>query len=367
MEKVAQSGRLGHRLHALGKLEGDMDHRTVKIAAGVAVCLAWLASAQNPAPRGGGSSNTTNPPTKVPSGVILVKGAWSSASDSVTPVPEGTRFTNRVLSSPYFGMRYTLPSEWSKGYDGPPPSDSGGYVVAELRVADPHIAAKASILISAQDMFFTPLPADNAFELVNYTKNHLQADYRQEEPPTPIKIAGHPFTFFAYWSPVAQLHWYVVTTEIRCHAFQIVLTSRDTKLLRSLLLDLDKMTLPPEADPTTGTGGGDFPVCIKDYARGENVLNRVDPIFSEPRANPVPVRIIIDRKGKVKHVHLLSAFPEQTKAVTDAMFQWRFKPYLKDGHPVEVETGIMFGRAEGSATARRSPSDKPSGIKTTRN
>jgi hypothetical protein len=337
-----------------------MHHRTVKIAAAVALCLAWLASAQNtpaqnPARSGSGSSsNTASPLTKVPTGVILVKGAWSSASDSVTPVPEATRFTNRVLSNPYFGIRYNLPSEWAKGYDGPPPSDSGRYVVAELRVADPHTAAAGSIFINAQDMFFNPLPARNAFELVNYMKDHLQADYRQETAPTPTKIAGHPFTFFAYWSPVAQLHWYVVTTEIRCHAFQIVLTSRDTELLKSLLVDLDKMTLAREADPTTGTGGGNFPVCIKDYARGENVLNRVDPVFTEARANPVPVRIIIDRNGKVKHIHLLSAFPEQAKAVTDALRQWRFKPYAKDGHPVEVETGIMFGRAEAPATAQRS-------------
>jgi hypothetical protein len=25
--------------------------------------------------------------------------------------------------------------------------------------------------------------------------------------------------------------------------------------------------------------------------------------------------------------------------------QWRFKPYLRDGEPVEVETGLLFGRS----------------------
>jgi hypothetical protein len=201
-----------------------------------------------------------------------------------------------------------------------------------------------SILIGAQDMFFTPLPASNALQLVNYMKDNLQADYKLEEPPTPTKIAGRPFTLFAYWSPVAQLHWYVVATQIRCHALEIVLTSRDTQLLASLLRDLDKMTLPAEASPTAGTGGANFPVCMKDYARNENILAKADPVFTEQRSNPVPVRIIIDRKGKVKHIHFLSAFPEQAKAITDALLQWRFKPYLQNGHAVEVETGIMFGR-----------------------
>jgi protein TonB len=59
----------------------------------------------------------------------------------------------------------------------------------------------------------------------------------------------------------------------------------------------------------------------------------------------VPVRITIDKEGKVKHIHFLSAFPDQAKAISDALLQWRFKRYLQNGQPVEVETGIMFGRA----------------------
>jgi hypothetical protein len=116
-------------------------------------------------------------------------------------------------------------------------------------------------------------------------------------------------------------------------------------LAESLIQEMNKMSLPEEAGPISGRGGGDVPMCVKDYANGENVLERVDPVFTERRFNPVPVRIIIDKEGKVKHIHFLSAFPDQAKAITDALFQWRFRPYLRDGHPVEVETAIMFGRA----------------------
>jgi hypothetical protein len=309
--------------------------------------LAWGqgATAQNAPKNGGDFSDNIQPGSKVPTDVILVKGAWSSASDSVTPLPEGGKVINHVFSDPYFGMTYALPSNWEEKYKGPPPSDSGRYVLAQFRPADTFKGpARGSILITAQDMFFTPFPARNALELVNYSKNHLQADYKVEMPPTPTKIAGRPFTFYAYWSPVAELHWYVVATEIRCHAVQLVLTSRDTKLLESLILDLEKMKLPAEASPTVGAGGGDVPACVKDYASGENVIARVDPVFTERRFNSVPVRIIIDKEGKVKHIHFLSAFPDQAKAITDALQQWKFKRYLRDGQPVEVETGIMFGR-----------------------
>jgi hypothetical protein len=201
-------------------------------------------------------------------------------------------------------------------------------------------------------MFFTPFPAANALDLVKYSQDHLQAYYKVEMPPTPTKIAGSPFTFFAYWSPVAELHWYVLATEVRCHAVQIVLNSRDPKLLQNLVLALDKMKLPAEAGPTAGTGGGSVPVCVQDYATDENLITRVEPIFTEHRFNPVPVRIIIDKGGRIKHIHFLSAFPDQAKAVTDALGHWKFKPYRRDGQPVEVETGLMFGRA---AYPARSP------------
>lgn len=325
----------------------------VRLLVALVLLLGLEVSAQTAAKNGGDFSNNTQPLTKVPAGVILVKGAWSSASDSVTPVPEGGNVSNNVFRDAYFGMTYTLPTDWTEKYKGPPPSDSGRYVLAQIRPADTFKgAARGSILITADDLFFTTQPVTNAVELVNYSKDNLQADYRVEMPPTSTKLGTHPFTFFAYWSPIAALHWYVLATEIRCHAVQVVLTSRDTKLLQSLMLDLNKIQLPAEADPTAGTGGGDVPECVKDYADSGNVISRVDPVFTERRFNAVPVRIIIDKEGKVKHIHFLSAFPDQAKAITDAFKQWKFKPYLRDRRPVEVETGIMFGRAAQPARAQ---------------
>lgn len=312
--------------------------------------LAWGQNArpQN-APQSGGDFSTNVHPAekkKIPEGVILVKGAWASASDNVTPLPEGATVSNSVFSDPYFGLTYALLPNWGQKHTGPPPSDSGRYMLALITPTEAYKGpSRASILVTAQDMFFTPLPAANALELINYSKDHLQADYKVELTPTETTIAGHSFTFFAYWSPVAELHWYVLATEIRCHTVELVLTSRDTKLLESLIRDMNKMTLPAEAGSTSGKGGGAFPVCIKDYARAENVVERVDPVFTERRFNPVPVRIIIDKEGKVKHIHFLSAFPEQAKAITDALGKWKFRPHFENGQPVEVETGIMFGRA----------------------
>jgi hypothetical protein len=335
-----------------------MPSRCLRFLVVAALSLGLVAWGQGAGPQdapinGGDYSNNLQPRTKVPTETILVKGAWSSASDSVTPLPEDGGVRNNVFSNRYFGMTYALPPGWTEKYQGPPPSDSGRYVLAQIRPADTDKGpTRGSILITAQDMFFTQLPATNALELVNYANNHLQADYKADLPPTEVKIAGHSFSFFAYASPVAQLHWDVLATQIRCHTVELVLTSRDTKLLESLMLDMNQMKLPPEASPTTGLGGGDVPVCIKDYAGDDNLIERVDPVFTEHRFNPVPVRIIIDKEGKVKHIHFLSAFPDQAKAITDALGQWKFRRCLRHGQPVEVETGIMFGSAPQPTTPR---------------
>jgi hypothetical protein len=304
-------------------------------------------------PPSGGDFSQNPDAKKLPTDIIIVKGAWSSASDPVTPVPESGGVAGNVYTNEYFRLGYPLAPNWTEKYTGPPPSDSGYYVLAQIRPGDALKAAtRGSVLIAAQDLFFTPAPASNPLALVAYAQGHLLPEYKVERSPAEVSLAGHSFVRFDYASPVAELHWRVLATQIRCHVVQFIFTSRDTQLAESLIQQMNQMKLPAEANASAGTGGGDIPVCVKDYASDDNVTERIDPVFTEHRFNPVPVRIVIDKDGRVKHIHFLSAFPDQAKAVTEALLQWRFRPYLRDGLPIEVETGIMFGHAP-----RRTPAE----------
>lgn len=302
--------------------------------------------APEPLVQGGDFSTNVDGP-KVPAGVIIVKGAWPSASDTQTPLPEDGTVADGVFNNRYFGINYAAPVNWTQKHYGPPPSDSGRYVLAQLTPDENFKGpAKGTMLVTAQDLFFSYVPADNALTMVKFSQRSLQPDvYKLERAPTEVTLANRSFVRMDYMSPAAGLHWYTLSTEIRCHTVQFVLTSRDTALLENMMQSLNKMTLPQSAGATTGTGGGDVPVCVKDYAAGPNVLTRVDPVLPQGRYNAIPVRIIIGSSGKVKHVHLLSAFPEQAKIITDALLQWEFKPYVVNGQPVEVETGLLLGRA----------------------
>jgi hypothetical protein len=272
----------------------------------------------------------------IPGEAILVKGAWSSASDSTAPEPEGGELIDNVYRNKYFELAYGLSRDWTQRFEGPPPSDSGYYVLAQIEPTDPSQARQGHILIAAQDMFFTLTPARNALELIDYYKDHLAIDYKVERAPTQVRIADHAFVRFDYVSPIAELHWRVLATEIRCHTLQFVFTGHSVEAMEHLVEKMNTMKWPTD---------GAAPVCIKDFASADNVIVREDPVFSEPRFNPVPVRIVIDVQGRVKYIHFLRALPDQVKGISDALRLWRFRPYVSNGRPVEVETGIMFGRA----------------------
>jgi Gram-negative bacterial TonB protein C-terminal len=269
-------------------------------------------------------------------GAILVKGAWPSATGSMNSLPEDGTISNHVYLSPYFGLAYPIGLDWTQRYEAPPPSDSGYYVLAQIEPSNPsRTSPRGHVLIAAQDLFFTLAPASNALELVNYYKDHLGGEYRVERSPRMLRIANHDFVRLDYLSSAAGLHWYVLATEIRCHVVQFVFTGANAATTERLIQNMDAVRLPVETDN---------PVCVKNYATPENLIEGDDPVFTEPRFNPVPVRIVIDRQGKVKNVHFLSAFPEQARSISDALSRWRFKPYLSNGQPVEVETGVAFGR-----------------------
>jgi len=290
------------------------------------------------------------PLKKIPEGVILVKGAEPSASDDRTPLPEQNRIFSNVLQNRYLGLSWRLPADWWQEFEGPPPSDTGIYTLAQLIPTKSFKGPlKGTVLITAQDMFFTLLPASNPIERARYDKEHLPSYYDVERPPAEVKVGDRTFIRFDYKSEVAGLHWYVLATQVRCHLVQFVFTSQDTQMLESMIAGLGEMKLPAEE-----RGGGDAPLCIADYAaKKENVLYRVEPVLADRKFNSVPVRIVIGKTGKVQHIHIISAFADQAVKIKEALLQWRFKPYKVNGEAVEVETGIVFGtprpRIEGTA------------------
>lgn len=56
----------------------------------------------------------------------------------------------------------------------------------------------------------------------------------------------------------------------------------------------------------------------------------------------VTLKIVISRDGDVSQVALVSGDPALAPSAIDAVKQWKYKPYLLDGQPVEVETTVQM-------------------------
>jgi protein TonB len=50
---------------------------------------------------------------------------------------------------------------------------------------------------------------------------------------------------------------------------------------------------------------------------------------------------IISKDGTIKDLRVVSGHPLLAQAAADAVKRWRYKPYLVNGQPVEVQTRVV--------------------------
>jgi len=75
-------------------------------------------------------------------------------------------------------------------------------------------------------------------------------------------------------------------------------------------------------------------------------IKQVPPVYPEQAKNAgvqgsVSLHVTIGIDGAVKKLTVVSGPPSLTQAAMDAVGQWRYKPYLFEGKPVEVETTVV--------------------------
>lgn len=269
-------------------------------------------------------------------------GLMPYSSDIRTAEPEEGAVKNGIYRNNYFGLTYPLPMDWFETAKGPPPSNSGYYVLSQL-ASTTSPDERALIAISASDMFFQALPANTSLDVLEQVKRQLSDALQIESPPVAANIGKHLFARLDYTG--VGLHWRLLVTQVRCHALQFAFTSPSTRLLDGLVRQFEQVKL-------FDISQSKLPVCIKDYANGGAVLHRVDPVLVGPRFTTVAARMIIDKRGAVKHIHVFSAFPEQARSVSGALGQWKFRPHIENGTPVEVETGILFDFSPGGVRTK---------------
>ena len=76
-----------------------------------------------------------------------------------------------------------------------------------------------------------------------------------------------------------------------------------------------------------------------------NLIRRVQPEYPSLARQAriqgsVTLRAIISRDGRIENLQVINGHPLLVQSAIDAVRQWRYRPYMLNGEPVEVETQI---------------------------
>jgi len=76
------------------------------------------------------------------------------------------------------------------------------------------------------------------------------------------------------------------------------------------------------------------------------LIHRVEPIYpplakQTHREGRVELRAIIGTDGRIRSLQIVAGDPLFEQSAVEAVQQWRYKPTILNGQPVEIDTSIM--------------------------
>lgn len=131
------------------------------------------------------------------------------------------------------------------------------------------------------------------------------------------------------------------------------------------------LTATPSARMPQEEPAAEEPVRVGSRVMANKLVHKVDPEIPGRPGSSRPLdqfilSIVVDRNGEVQRVKVLHGdedHPPSNSAVTDAVKQWRYEPFLLDGKPTPVRTTVFLRlpRAEpaGATGSHGSPHAEP--------
>ena len=102
----------------------------------------------------------------------------------------------------------------------------------------------------------------------------------------------------------------------------------------------------PEPMPAIVKKEPSRPVRVGGGISEANLIRRVQPAYppiarSTRIEGTVEFTATISKEGIIEHLQLVHGHPLLVKAAEEAILQWRYRPTLLNGEPVEVVTDIL--------------------------
>src|SRR5262249_44177535 len=111
----------------------------------------------------------------------------------------------------------------------------------------------------------------------------------------------------------------------------------------------------PQMSVIGSFGNGRVPVLQQEIARPRDLrisvmmegslIHRVEPIYPPPAKSirvqgTVILAAVIGTDGTVQKLRVISGHPLLVQSAINAVSQWRYRPYVLNGSPIEVDTQI---------------------------
>jgi len=165
-------------------------------------------------------------------------------------------------------------------------------------------------------------------------------------------VSGHPMLVSAATEAVKQWKYkpyvkdgtpVVVLTMVRLN---FALSENDTVGTVSELPPSVLMKLTPTGERPTPLGGVPRRVRVSSGVSQGLLVSKVTPEYPPDARDQhiqgvVLLHVNLDKEGNVYNVELISGHPLLAPAAIDAVRQWKYRPYLLNGEPVEVDTQVQ--------------------------
>lgn len=280
-------------------------------------------------------------------------------------LPLGT-FRDSAYSNEYLGFEFPLSRDWvleteamrkrvSAGGQSP-----GMYVL----LAAVHIPQQTA-----------PLEADSSFVLSaldgggRNCEQYLQAladslhsrkEAKQKGPVTPLTIGGHDFHRADFDFSESPSHRTFLCTQSKDYLLQwniVAVSKADVESVVSTLNGIRTAESPAPPAPNSETNSAasassanpDKPQVMRvrvasGVTRGL-IVKKVQPVYPQQAKyariqGSVIMRAVINKNGDVTDLEVLDGPIELAVSAVNAVRQWKYRPYVLNGEPVEVMTTI---------------------------
>jgi TonB family protein len=273
------------------------------------------------------------------------------------PVLLGT-FHDGAYVNDYFGIYYPLSRDWVRETNlvrskiAAERNRRGTYVLlAAVHIPHTHASLRADSSFNVLAVSRPGASAQDCKQSLEAMGSELESrkEGGQKGDLTQLTIAGHDFYRGDFEYRLGTNHVTTLCTPVKDYLLRWNIAGWSKQAIEIAVSTLNSMTpAPPPNLPPAAAVDTDHPKRVHVAAGVSTglLIKKVQPIYP-PEAmgarieGTVRLMAVINKAGDVVDLEVVDGPLELVVSAVDAVRQWKYRPYLMDGAPVDVQTEVV--------------------------